>query len=157
VFRKIRFFHNLGSFAKLRNSRNSSLIFAKHENRFVASFAKFSRNEISSKTLITIHRDSLASKDTGLFLVFQVVFGLKMIMVFFQSYRKRCTGTYLENPLNDLPLLQRIQMTKSQENERKEKDNNHSGQHASQIYSVQTEIASAFSPQAKLLLLLMVV
>jgi hypothetical protein len=48
VFRETRFFRNLGSFAKLRNS---SLIFAKHENRFVASFAKFSRNEISSKTL----------------------------------------------------------------------------------------------------------
>ncbi len=52
VFRETRFFRNLGSFAKLRNSQNSSLIFAKHENRFVASFAKFSRNEISSKTLI---------------------------------------------------------------------------------------------------------
>jgi hypothetical protein len=51
VFRENRFFRNLGSFAKLRNSQNSSLIFAKHENRFVASFAKFSRNEISSKTL----------------------------------------------------------------------------------------------------------
>jgi hypothetical protein len=51
VFRETRFFRNLGSFTKLRNSRNSSLIFAKHENRFVASFAKFSRNEISSKTL----------------------------------------------------------------------------------------------------------
>jgi hypothetical protein len=52
VFRENHFFRNLGSFAKLRNSRNSSLTFAKHENRFVASFAKFSRNEISSKTLI---------------------------------------------------------------------------------------------------------
>ncbi len=52
VFREIRFFRNLGSFAKLQNSRNSSLIFAKYENRFVASFAKFSRNEISSKTLL---------------------------------------------------------------------------------------------------------
>ncbi len=51
MFRENRFFRNLGSFAKLRNSRKSSLIFAKHENRFVASFAKFSRNEISSKTL----------------------------------------------------------------------------------------------------------
>jgi hypothetical protein len=53
VFRETRFFRNLGSFAKLRKSRNSCLIFAKHENRFVASFAKFSRNEISSKTLET--------------------------------------------------------------------------------------------------------
>jgi hypothetical protein len=52
VFRETRYFRNLGSFAKLRNSRNSSLIFTKHENRFVASFAKFSRNEISSKTLV---------------------------------------------------------------------------------------------------------
>jgi hypothetical protein len=52
VFRETRLFRNLGSFAKLRNSRNSCLIFAKHENRFVASFAKFSRNEISSKTLL---------------------------------------------------------------------------------------------------------
>ncbi len=34
-------------------------------------------------------------------------------------------------------------MTKLQENERKEKDHNHSGQHASQIYAVQTEIAYA--------------
>ena len=54
VFRETRFFRNFGSFAKLRNSRNSSLIFAKHENRFVASFAKFSRNEISSKTLAVV-------------------------------------------------------------------------------------------------------
>ncbi len=52
VFRETCFFSNLGSFAKLRNS---SLIFAKHENRFVASFAKFSRNEISSKTLNMQH------------------------------------------------------------------------------------------------------
>ncbi len=51
-FRKTCFFPNLGSFVKLRNSRNSSLIFAKHKNRFVASFAKFSRNEISSQTLL---------------------------------------------------------------------------------------------------------
>ncbi len=54
VFRETRFFRNIGSFAKLRNTRNSSLVFAKHENRFVASFAKFSRNEISSKTLIAV-------------------------------------------------------------------------------------------------------
>jgi hypothetical protein len=40
MFRETRFFRNLGSFAKLRNSRNSSLIFAKQENSFVASFAK---------------------------------------------------------------------------------------------------------------------
>jgi hypothetical protein len=52
VFRENRFFRNVGIFAKLRNSRKSSLIFAKHENRFVASFAKFSRNEILSKTLL---------------------------------------------------------------------------------------------------------
>jgi hypothetical protein len=51
VFRETRFFRNIGNFAKLRNSRNSSPIFAKHENRFVASFAKFSRNKILSKTL----------------------------------------------------------------------------------------------------------
>jgi hypothetical protein len=51
VFRETRLFRNLGIFAKLRNSLNLSLMFAKHENRFVASFAKFSRNEISSKTL----------------------------------------------------------------------------------------------------------
>ncbi len=51
MFRETRFFRNLGSFVKLRNSQNSSLIFAKHENRFLASFVKFSRNEISSKTL----------------------------------------------------------------------------------------------------------
>jgi hypothetical protein len=55
VFRETRFFCNIGSFAKSRNSQNSSLIFAKHENRFVASFAKFSRNEISSKTLRVRH------------------------------------------------------------------------------------------------------
>ncbi len=48
VFGETRFFRDLGSFTKLRNS---SLIFAKHENLFVASFAKFSRNEILSKTL----------------------------------------------------------------------------------------------------------
>jgi hypothetical protein len=53
VFRETRFFRNLGSFAKLRNSRNSSLIFAKRESRFVASFAKFSQNDISSKILIS--------------------------------------------------------------------------------------------------------
>ncbi len=46
------FFRNLGSSAKLWNSRNSSLIFAKHENRFVSNFTKFSRNVILSKTLL---------------------------------------------------------------------------------------------------------
>jgi hypothetical protein len=54
VFGKTRFFRNLGSFAKLRNSRSSSLIFAKHENHFIASFAKFSQNKISSKTLAAV-------------------------------------------------------------------------------------------------------
>ncbi len=46
VFRETRFFRNLGSFAKLRNS---SLIFMKHENCFVASFAKFSRSKFRQK------------------------------------------------------------------------------------------------------------
>ncbi len=50
-FAKTRFFRIIDSFTKLRNSRNSSLIFDKHENRFVASFARFLRNESSSKTL----------------------------------------------------------------------------------------------------------
>ncbi len=50
-FRETRLFRKLGSFAKLWNSRNSYLIFANHNNRFVANFAKFSRNEISSQTL----------------------------------------------------------------------------------------------------------
>jgi hypothetical protein len=55
VFRETRFFRNLGSFAKLRNSRNSqnsSLIFAKHENRFAASFAK--RNFVKNPTCSTL-------------------------------------------------------------------------------------------------------
>jgi hypothetical protein len=52
MFHEYRFFRNFGSFTKLRNSRKSSIIFAKNENRLVASFAKFSRNEISSKTLV---------------------------------------------------------------------------------------------------------
>jgi hypothetical protein len=58
VFSETRFFHNLGSFAKLRNSRNSPLIFAKHENRFVASFAKqnFVKNPIPQHTFeVSIH------------------------------------------------------------------------------------------------------
>ncbi len=64
MFRKARFFRNLGSFVKLRNS---SLIFAKYKNRFVASFAKFSRNEISSKTLNvngTVVSKVLTAEDT---------------------------------------------------------------------------------------------
>jgi hypothetical protein len=90
VFRETRFFRNLGSFAKLRNSRNPSLMFAKHENRFVASFAKISRNEISSKTLVENYFPFYGSSLIRRSHLFSVMFDYVQEAVDFQYRQGSC-------------------------------------------------------------------